>query len=74
MSRLGPGKYHCPQEEVELRLVFEPAGIAIALCLVLPESDMGAAQSELIIGDVDNKYVGVRDLIEAKKSIVPAGV
>ena len=77
MSRLFPGDRYCPKEEVELRLVFEPAGVAIALrCLVLPENEnnMGAEQSELIIGDADIQYFGVRDLIGAKSPVFKPAV
>ena len=57
VSRLFPGEKYCPREEVEVRLVFEPAGVAIALvCFVLPESDLGAELTELIIGDADINF------------------
>ena len=67
VSRLFPGEKYCPREEVEVRLVFEPAGVAIALvCFVLPKNDSGAELTELIIGDADINYFGVRELMKAE--------
>ena len=66
VSRIFPGAKFCPQEEVDIRLVFEPAGVWIALrCFVLPKSDLGNERTELIIGDADIRYFGIRELIEA---------
>jgi len=68
--RLFPGQTFCPEEEVELRLVFEPAGVRVQLkCLVLPESNTMLERSSVIIGDADIKYYGIRDLIEAKSPV-----
>jgi len=69
-SRLFPGQTFCPEEEVEVRLVFEPAGVRVQLkCLVLPESNTMLERSSVIIGDADIKYYGIRDLIEAKSPV-----
>ena len=75
VSRLFPGEKYCPRDEVEVRLVFEPAGVAIALmCFVLPESDLGAELTELIIGDADINYFGVRELMEAEGPVFKPAV
>ena len=69
VSRLFPGQQYVPTEEVDVKLVFEPAGIAICVkCLVLPDSTV-AHQSEVIIGDADIEFYGVRDLIRAKSPL-----
>jgi len=69
-SRLFPGQTFCTEEEVEVRLVFEPAGVRVQLkCLVLPKSNTMLERSSVIIGDADIKYFGIRDLIDAKSPV-----
>ena len=73
-SRLFPGRDFIPQEEVEVRLRFNPAGVEVTLmCYVLPASQDSGQQSDVIIGDHHLRKFGIWDLFCFAYFVLPCG-